>query len=326
LSRKNVNNVSGKNVSETPVSERPPIPPFIGLLVAILAVSTASVFIRFAQQDAPSLVIAAWRMMIAAGLLGPVALLRRKAEIASITRRQACLLCASGAFLALHFASWITSLEFTTVTSSVVLVNTLPLWVSLAAPLFLKERTTPKVWLGMAVALTGGTVVSLGQGCAISSGNLICSELSNSWGGPAVTGNFLALAGAWSAAGYLLIGRSLRRSLSLVSYTFLVYGIAALLLLGASLVGRLPLVGYSPPTYMWFIALAVIPQLLGHSTYNWALRYLSAPYVSVGLLGEPIGSTILAVIILQEMPTIFEITGGLIIMTGILVVSRSEKT
>ena len=126
------------------------------------------------------------------------------------------------------------------------------------------------------------------------------------------------------AAGYMMIGRRLRPGLSLVSYVFVVYGVAALVLLGlVGLTGQ-SLTGYAPITYFWFSALAIIPQLIGHSSLNWALRYLPASFVSVSLLGEPIGSVILAFIFLAESPTALELAGGVLILVGIFLASRNQ--
>jgi drug/metabolite transporter (DMT)-like permease len=143
--------------------------------------------------------------------------------------------------------------------------------------------------------------------------------------GQAFLGDLLALVGAVAAAGYLLIGRKLRARISLLSYIFMVYGMAAVVLLGIMFAaGQSPL-GYPPQTYLWLLLLALIPQLIGHSTYNWALGYLSAAYVSIALLGEPIGSTILAYFLLSETPTLFKIVGGILILAGIYVASLSES-
>ncbi len=315
--------LSRKNTSLS--QKKAPISPILAITFGILAVSTASPIIRFAQQDAPSLVIAAWRLSIATLVLTPFALTRHLPEVRSLGRKKLLILVLSGFFLALHFASWITSLEYTTVASSVVLVTTSPLWVALLSPLVLHERLIPAVRIGLLVALVGGVVVGLSEACGVSSGRLVCTSFQSVVEGRAIFGNLLALTGALAAAGYLLIGRSVRGSLSLVPYTFVVYGSAALFLLAAVALTGDGMVGYPVHTYWYFLALGLIPQLLGHSTFNWALRYLSAAYVSVTLLGEPIGSTILAYFFLGETPGLLEITGGALILAGIYVASRPEK-
>lgn len=285
------------------------------IFAGIIAVSTASIFIRFAQEHAPSLVIAAFRLTIAALVLSPVVLARHRKELVGLSSREIGLGLGSGVFLALHFATWISSLEYTTVAGSVVLVSTIPLWVAIVSPLVLKERVVRQVWIGMIIAMAGGIVVALGQRAGVVAGK------NPLWG------NFLALCGAWAAAGYLLIGRKLRSSLSLIAYIFIVYGAAALVLLTFVGAAGLPLVGYPMETYLWMIALALVPQLLGHSTFNWALGHLPASFVSITLLGEPIGSTILAIFLLREIPSGMELIGEAAILVGIAVAaSRSSST
>jgi drug/metabolite transporter (DMT)-like permease len=295
----------------------------IVIILGILAVSTASIFIRYAQQEAPSLVIAALRLGIAAVTLAPLALARHRSELAGLGRADLLLGMASGFFLALHFATWITSLEYTSVASSVVLVTTTPLWVALASPLVLREPISRMTGLGLLLALVGGAIVGLSEGCQWSGSGLACPPFSSFLKGDSIWGNFLALAGAWMAAGYILIGRRLRAKMSLIAYIFVVYGMAAIVLLVIMIsAGSSPL-GFSPLTYLWILALALVPQLLGHSSFNWALGYLPASFVSVTLMGEPIGSTILAFIILQESPSLLELVGGVFILAGIFAASQS---
>jgi drug/metabolite transporter (DMT)-like permease len=296
---------------------------YLAIAGGILAVSTAAIFIRYAQQDAPSLVIAAMRLSLASMILAPVAWFRYRDELRALTRPALGLGLLSGFFLALHFATWISSLEFTSVASSVVLVSTTPLWVAILSPLFLRESPSRATILGLVLALFGGTVVGLSEACAWENG-LTCPPLAEFTRGEAFMGNFLALCGAWMGAGYLTIGRRLREKMSLIPYIFMVYGMAAVVLLGIMLAfGQSPL-GYPPLVYVWMLMLALVPQLLGHSTFNWALRYLPASFVAVTLLGEPIGSTILAFVILNESPSALEIGGGLLILAGIYVASRVE--
>lgn len=295
------------------------------LFIAILAVSTASIFIRLAQEEAPSLVIAAYRLTLASLILAPAALTRHRAELRGLRRGEWLLGLLSGLFLAVHFATWISSLEYTSVASSVVLVSTGPLWVSLLSPLLLRERLTRPAILGMLLALTGGVLIALSDACPEPvegwQDGLICPSLAGLAQGRAMPGNFLALAGAWAVSGYLIIGRRLRAKVSLLPYIFLVYSMAALALIVIMLAaGESPL-GYPAMTYVWMLLLALAPQLIGHSTYNWALRYLPAAFVAVTTLGEPIGSTILAYVILQETPTISKLLGGALILAGIYVAS-----
>lgn len=304
--------------------------PYFVVFTGVLAVSTASLFIRLAQKEASSLVIAAYRLGIAAIVLLPIAWLRAYDEIKALSRQAQGLLLLAGFFLALHFACWISSLRYTSVVSSVVLVTTTPLWVALVSPVVLKERVSVGVALGLGVALLGSTIVGTSESCQVTMikfpfFQLSCQSLRDIMGGEPLWGNFLALAGAWCAAGYLLVGRKVRVSLSLLSYTFAVYGIAALFLwLGVLFTGQ-RFFGYSAATHIWMLMLAIVPQLIGHSSFNWALRYLPAAFVAVALLGEPVGSSLLTVIFLQETPTILEVLGGSLTLFGIYIVTRSEN-
>jgi len=305
--------------------ERPPIfLPFV-IIFALLAVSTASIFIRFAQQDTPSLVIAALRLTFASLAIAPIALIRHRVDIRALSRRDLVMGIFSGVFLAVHFATWITSLEYTTVASSVVLVSTGPLWVALLSPIFLKEPLTKSILIGMPLALIGGSLIGLSNSCQVEQG-FSCPPLQEFIQGEAFLGNILALAGAWAVAGYLIIGRRLRVKMSLIPYIFVVYGIAAIVLLIIMFAAGYSPLNWTPISYVWILLLALIPQLIGHSTYNWALAYLPAVFVSIVTLGEPIGSAILAYFILDESPTFLTIFGGALILTGIFFASRKTRS
>lgn len=287
------------------------------LFVGILAVSSSALLIRYAQREAASLVIAAFRMGFSALILLPLTLPRHAVELRRLTRVELGLAALGGGLLALHFASWILSLEYTSVASSVVLVTTNPLWVALLAPLFLKERLTPAVLLGMLAALGGGLLVGLSSSGTLGSGTLGSGSLAA--GSQPLLGNFLALVGAWTGAGYILIGRRLRPVLPLTPYIFLVYGMAALVLAGMLAVSGLPVAGFSSQTYLYMLLLALLPQLLGHSSFNWALAHLPASFVSIALLGEPVGAILLAFFLLGETPGLLELLGGLLILAGIFI-------
>ena len=306
------------------------------LLGGILAVSTASIFIKFAQHEgASSIVIAASRLTLATLGLAPLALTRYRSELHQLTRREWFLALLSGVFLALHFAVWITSLQYTSVASSVVLVTTTPLWVALFAPLALRERVGVSTYMGLALALVGGTVVGLSDACTWQAGSItqsalvgVCPAAVTFFGGKAFLGDLLALAGAWMAAGYMLVGRKLRAKIDLIPYIFVVYGMAAILLIAIMVgMGESPL-GFSPVTYLWLILLALVPQLLGHTIFNWSLKYIPVSLVSVTLLGEPVGSTVLAYFILQEQPGWVKVIGAVLILAGIWLAAstRAEKS
>ena len=297
-------------------------PPVIGLIVGILAVSTASILIRLAQREAPSYVIAAGRLTLSAVILLPFAARNLKNDVWKISRKNVSLLGLAGLFLGLHFATWITSLEYTSVASSVVIVTTAPLWVALFSPIFLKEKITRWILLGLGVSLVGSVIVGLNSACALTSGKVICQPILATGSREMVSGNLLALAGAFFSAGYLIIGRRVRNSLNLVSYTFVVYATAALVLVALVIMTGQSILGYSKVTYLILLGLAIVPQLIGHTSFNWALKYLSAALVSIALLGEPIGTVLLSFTFLKETPTIFEIVGGVLILLGIFIASK----
>ncbi len=292
------------------------------IFIAILAVSTASIFIRFAQNDgAPSLVIAALRLTFATLILAPIALTKHLEEIKRFTPNEILLGVFSGIFLAVHFATWISSLEYTSVASSVVFVSTGPLWVALLSPLLLKEHLARTAIFGLGLSLAGGTIIGLSDACVWDAG-LSCPALQDVMQGRAMWGNFLSLLGALTVTGYLIIGRKLRSRVSLVPYIFMVYGMAAIALIVIMFVSGNSPFGFAPKTYGWIFLLAALPQLIGHSTYNWALKYLPAALVAVMTLGEPIGSAILAFFILNETPTLATLIGGALILAGIYLASR----
>jgi drug/metabolite transporter (DMT)-like permease len=297
------------------------------LLGGILAVSTASIFIEFAQNaGAPSIVIAAFRLTLATLALAPLALTRYRSQLRQLKRTEWLLALLSGLFLALHFSVWVTSLQYTSVASSVVLVSTTPLWVALASPLVLHERVGKATYVGLVLALLGGTLVSLSDACSWQVGSIKCLSAGGFLTGTALLGDFLALAGAWMAAGYMLVGRKLRAQMDLIPYIFVVYGMSAILLIMFMAGLRESPLGLSPITYLWLVLLALIPQLLGHSIFNWSLKYVPVSLVSITLLGEPVGSTILAYFFLQQQPGWAKIGGAVLILLGIwLAASPGER-
>ena len=286
----------------------PTIKPYLVISIGIVAVSFASIFIRLAE--APSLVIAASRLTIASLILAPAVLIKSKDELRDLTRQDLLLALLSGLFLGVHFATWISSLEYTSVASSVVFVSTSPMFVGLASHFLLKERVSRRMFAGIAVSVLGGIIIGYGD---------------FGLGARELFGDFLALVGAAAVSVYLLVGRKLRRHLSLLSYIFLVYATAAVFLIAVCLVAGHTFSGYPRQTYLMFVLLAAVPQIIGHSSYNWALKYLPATFVGVATLGEPIGSTILAYFILRETTTLAKIGGGALILAGIYVSSRAES-
>ncbi len=276
---------------------------FAVLFFGILIVSFASIIIRL--TPAPSLIIATGRMVFSSLILTPFFLYKHPSRKAGLKRLNWFLTPWSGLFLALHFAFWIESLKHTTVVSSVVLVAMNPIFVALLTPIFLKEKVTRRNWLAVALGLSGALL--------IAGPNLTSARLT--------LGNLLALGGALAASGYVIIGRKLRPGLSLINYIYPVYSIAGIILLIIAFASGQRFIGYEIKTYLFIFLLAVGPQLLGHTSFNWALAYLPAPVVAMAILGEPVGTTILAWILLRQPPSYLEILGGLTICLGIYLAS-----
>jgi drug/metabolite transporter (DMT)-like permease len=288
--------------------------PYLVLAIGVLVVSTASILIRLAQAEGvPSLAIAAVRLGLAALVLLPLAWSRAGRELAALSRRDLLLAAASGALLAVHFWSWIASLEYTSVASSTILVTTNPLWVGLASLLLLRERLSVAALAGIGLCLAG-TVLTF------------AAETTAATASPDPTlGNGLALLGAVSASGYLLIGRALRSRLGLLAYVALAYGAAALLLWAGVLAMQTPMQGYSGFAWLCLVALALGPQLVGHTSFNWSLRHLSATFVALAILGEPVGSAILAWLLFAERFAPLQLAGFALLLAGIALGARSER-
>jgi len=285
-----------------------PINPLVVLVFGILGVSTGAIFARLA--DAPALVTAAYRLGLAALILVPLAVWKARDELRNLSIHEYKLAVLSGFFLALHFASWISSLDYTAIANSVVLVNTIPLWVGLLTPLVARDRLTKATVISIIVSVIGGGIVGFGDFAT---------------GGQALFGDLLAVIGAICAAVYLLLGRNLRPRLSLLSYVAICYGSAALFLWVAVIALQLPVSGYDTQTYAAFWAMALVSQIIGHSSYNWALKWFSTGFVAVALLGEPIGSTIMAYLIFDEGLTWSKLIGGLLILSAIYIAGAGEK-
>jgi drug/metabolite transporter (DMT)-like permease len=276
------------------------------LATGVVAVSCAAVLIR--EADAPALVIAAYRLGLAAVPTGALALATGRCRPS-----QGGLLVwplLAGTFLALHFGFWIASLQHTSVTTSVVLVTTNPLFVGLASPFVLRERVSAATWTGIGIAAVGAALMAaedLGEGAGT------------------VVGDLYALLGAVFGAGYLMMGRLARPQMSWVGYVGIVYPAAAVLLVGSVLVAGEPFTGYSTKTFVMLGLLALVPQLVGHSAINWALAFVPAALAAVAILGEPVGATILAVFVLKEVPSAFEVAGAILVLAGVYAALRPGR-
>jgi drug/metabolite transporter (DMT)-like permease len=283
----------------------------LALALGVAAVSSAAVLISLARKEgAPALAIAALRMCFASLVVVPVAFIRARTEMRRLPPRDLLLCVAAGLFLALHFAFWTSSLDTTSVMSSVVFVSTNPLFVGLASVVFLHERLRGWTIAGICVAAAGAVVIG-------------AADLGRS-GADSLKGDLLALLGALSASGYLLLGRRVRQRVSLTLYVSIAYLTAALALLAVVLVTGTRLGGFPVAGFLWIALLAAGPQLIGHTSYNWALRFVTATFVTVTLLAEPVGATLLAIPVLGQVPSAAALGGAVLILAGIFLCSREN--
>jgi drug/metabolite transporter (DMT)-like permease len=276
------------------------------LVLAVLGVSTSAVLVRY--SDAGSSVIAFYRVLFTLCLVAPFAVGGSGEAFRRVTGRDWLAALATGIALAIHFIVWFESLAWTSVAASATLVQTQPIFVAIGAAAVLGERIDSRVVVGIVVSLAGATVLSLArQGASVPAG------------GDATIGNLLAVAGALMGGAYLLAGRSLRQRVSTMPYVTIVYAACAAVLLLAVLAQGQPLVAYPLREWALFAAMAVGPGLLGHTVINWALEHVESTVVSVTLLGEPIGATLLAAALLGEIPPLPVLGGGLVVLLGIAV-------
>lgn len=299
------------------------LPPLVVVSAGVVFTSFSSILIRLSA--APPLAIAAYRMWFTTILVAPFLardLVRRRKSIEPMPGNAASspadqkrppvilLSVISGVFLSLHFAAWISSLGYTSVASSTVLVTTHPIIVAVAGFFILGERLSGRAAAYMIGALGGGLLLVVGGFGS---------------GGSAPLGNLLAFLGAVMVSGYILIGRVVRQYLSANRYTFIVYGVSAVLLTIYAAIARVPLLGYNVRELLIFLALAVVCTLLGHSLFNWALRFLSPTVISTSILGEPVIASVLAVLLFAEVPTGYTLGGGAIILVSIFLFMRESS-
>ena len=287
---------------------RPPAGDLVLIAVAVAAVSTSAPLIREAQ--APALAIAFWRNAMAVAVLAPVCAVRRRDEIARLGRGPAGGALLAGGLLAAHFATWVPSLSFTTVASSVALVATQPVWAALLARARGQE-VPAQAWLGIGLAV-GGAVLLTGVDLALS--------------GRALVGDLLALAGGMLAAAYVTVGAEVRQSVSTTLYTAICYSTAAAGLGLLCLGGGQALSGFDGRTWLCLLALTAGPQFLGHSLVNRVLRTTSATIVSVAILFEIVGSTALAWIAFGETPPAGAYPAAVLIAAGIVLVVLAGRS
>lgn len=296
-----------------------PFRAYIVILIAIVATSSAAILIRLALDESmPPLLIACARLLIATAALTPMALRRYRKRLARLSSDELKLIALSGICLAVHFTAWVTSLQYTTVLVSVVIVSTGPIWVAILEVIFLHIRLSRLVVMGLLVALTGGVLIGIPL-----NGSLEAGQAGENFAATAA-GALLSLVGALTVSVYMLIGRKLRTNLPVIPYVWLVYGVASVSTLIVIGITAAPIGGFRPQGYLVLLAMGLAPQLLGHSSLNYLLEYFPAAMVSMFSQLEPIGSAILAVILFQELPPGKQIAGSIIIIIGVILASRGE--
>ncbi|AKL94447.1 permeases of the drug/metabolite transporter (DMT) superfamily [Clostridium aceticum] len=278
------------------------------LFIAVIGVSFSAILIK--NTAAPASIIAMYRMLITFFLFLPVALIKGKKEIQELVRKDFLLCCVSGLFLALHFITWMTSLKYTTVVSSTVLVGLQPIFTAIIGYMLFKERLSKKGFLGMLMAIGGSSMMGF---------------LSFHAGRGHLYGNILALLGAFFGALYIIIGRGIRKKISTLTYGFIAYGTCSLFLVIMNIVLKLPFTGYTPKDYTLFFGMAVLCTIGGHTIFNWALKYIEANKIATTMLGEPVGATFLAVLLLKEIPSLGQILSGIFILSGLYIFMGTDK-
>ncbi len=273
---------------------------YVALVVGVMGVSVSAILVRWSA--APALALVFYRLILAEILLLPLAIIRDRVAWKDVSRRDVMTAMISGVCLSLHFITWVSSLNYTSVASSVALVSIHPILVVIASAVVLGHSLKPGAVVGVVVAVLGSIIIPLGSYAAESR---------------ALTGDVLALSGAFFMALYLLFGAHLRQRWSLWMYTSLVYGVAGVVTGLAAVGSGIPLGGYPAREWMIFVGLAVFPTLLGHTVFNWALGRLPTALVALSILGEPIGAAVLAWMLLGEGVPFFTWVGGTMILVGL---------
>jgi len=270
---------------------------------AVFALAFASIFItELERSEVPPMVIAFYRMAIATALMLPWALAFKWKEIASLARRDLGLLALGGLCLAVHFGAWITSLKYVPIATSIVLVNSHPLFVVIASYFFLDERPPRRSWIGTGIGLAGMAVMSHE---ALGDVHL------------AIKGDSLALLGALAVVGYFIVGRKARARISLLGYVTPLYAVCSLFLLIWVMMAGNPLAPYSATVWSYLAALAIVPTIIGHTLFNWALKHVRPTVISLAFLGEPVVASLLALIFFGQRPPLATFLGGVLVLAGI---------
>lgn len=274
--------------------------PLFVLAIGVVSVSTSAIFVKLIS--APPGIIAFYRLLFSVVLMMPIFLLKYVHEIRHITSKDWLFSIIAGIFLAFHFILWFESLQYTSVASSTVLVALQPIFAFIGTYLFFKEKTSWKSILSTITAI-GGCII-------ISWGDFLLSE-------KALYGDLLALIACGLVTGYLLFGQTVRQRVSLITYTFIVYSISTLTLFIYVMLNKQPLYPYQVNDWIFLILLALFPTLLGHTLFNWSVKYLSTSVISMATLFEPVGAAILAYFVLQERIAWSQIFGGLFVIVGL---------
>lgn len=284
------------------------------LFIGIGAISFGAILIKFCPE-VPAIIIAAYRLGIAALVLWVLAFVRgMKWQVLGKSEIFYGLL--GGFFLALHFITWISSLKFTSVASSVVLVTTYPIFVGVLAWIFLRERQPKELIFGILLSILGSVILAVGDSGLYT---LAITDRGR------LVGDLLALGGALAGSGYLLVGSKLRLKLDIFTYITLVYSFAAVFLIGTAVLAGLTFTGYGSRSYVFLILLAIVPQLLGHTAFNWALKHLKTSMVAITMMGEPIGASLLAFLFFSEVVSGSQFVGFLFIFVAIYIAAHKGQ-
>lgn len=280
--------------------QSPPfINPYIAIFLATISISTSAIWVRMA--DAPAGVIAFYRLFFSVALMAPL-FYKHITEFRSIKLKTYFWCTIAGIFLAFHFILWFRSLDYTSVASSVVLVTLQPLFAFVGSLIIFKTKIRMGAVIGAIFAIGGSVLIGWGD-LGLSRGALF--------------GDFLSLAACFLITVYLMVGQEVRKDLTAFSYTFIVYGLSAVTLFLYVLFRGEKFIGYSTNDWIMFILLAIFPNLLGHTVYNWSVKWVGVNTLSMSILGEPVGASILAYFIFGETLRPLQMVGSLVILTGI---------
>ena len=288
--------------------EKPKFNPYIPIFIGVISVSLSAIFVKLANAEAG--IIAFYRMLFSVLIMAPLFFWKYTKELRQLSKRDWLFSSIAGIFLAFHFILWFESLNYTSVASSTVLVTLQPLFAFVGTYFFFKEKITIKTIFAGAIAIIGSVLISWGD-----------FKLS----GAAFYGDILALIACALVTAYLLFGQDVRKRLSLVTYTMLVYVVSTITLFVYVLIKGESFGPYPTMDWVWFILLAIVPNLFGHTLFNWAIKYVSTNVVSIAILFEPIGAAILALLIFKEYLIVTQLIGGLIVIMGILLFVIDEK-